>query len=133
MVSEESWSGWVGFAGLLMVIMGILNFFEGLIAIVRDEYFLIHGNQLVVFDTTTWGWLTLLWGIAILLTGVGLLGRSGWARWVAIVLVASNMIEQLAWLGNSSYPLWSLVLMAMQFMVLFALTARWAAVRQAAA
>jgi hypothetical protein len=123
--SRDSWSGWIGFAGLLMVIIGILDFFEGLIAIIRGEYYVIHGNQLIVFDTTTWGWITLVLGILLFFAGFGLLSRAGWARWFAIVLIVVNLVEQLGWLGNSSYPLWTLILIALQIIVLFALTARW--------
>jgi hypothetical protein len=123
--SRDSSSGWIDFAGILMVIIGFLDFFEGLIAIIRGEYFVIHGNQLIVFDTTTWGWLTLVFGVVLVFAGFGLLSRAGWARWLAIVLVIVNLVEQLGWLGNSSYPLWTLIMIALQIIVLFALTARW--------
>jgi len=130
MVSESSWTGWVGFAGLLMLIMGIIDVIEGLIAIIRDEYYVIHGNQVIVFDTTTWGWITLILGVLLFLVGSGLLKGSSWARWVSILLVSFALVEQLAWLGNTAYPLWTLVVIALQFMVLFALTARWSGVKE---
>jgi hypothetical protein len=131
--SQESWSGWIGFAGLLMLIIGALDFFEGLIALIRGEYYVIHGNQLIVFDTTTWGWITLIMGIVLFLVGLGLIGGAGWARWFAILLICVNFIEQLGWLGNSAYPLWTLTVIALQIVVLFALTARWQGARQAGA
>jgi len=130
MVSESSWTGWVGFAGLLMMIMGIIDAIEGLVAIIRDEYYLIHGNQVIIFDTTTWGWITLILGVLLFFVGAGLLKGSSWARWFSILLVSFALIEQLAWLGNTSYPLWSLVVVGLQFMVLFALTARWSDVKE---
>ena len=84
MGTNTKWTGWIGFAGLLMVIIGGIDIFEGLIAVIRGEYFAVTPNQIIVFDTTTWGWITLLWGIIVALAGFGLLSRAGWARWFAI-------------------------------------------------
>ena len=47
-------AGWIAFAGVVMLVIGTLDFFEGLIAVVRNNCYAIHGNQLIVFDTTTW-------------------------------------------------------------------------------
>ena len=78
---NSSWTGWIAFAGILMVLIGAIDVFQGLIAIIRDNYYFATGYQVIVFDTTTWGWITLLWGIVILLAGFGLLrervGRAG--------------------------------------------------------
>jgi hypothetical protein len=123
--SARAWSGWIGFAGLLLLIMGAIDFFEGLIAVIRGEYYVLHGDQLVVFDTTTWGWITIILGILLFLVGLGLAGGAGWARWTAIVLIAVNVIQQLGWLGNSQYPLWTLTVIALGIIVLYALTAKW--------
>ena len=70
MATNERWTGWIGFAGLLLVIIAMLDFFEGLIAIIRGEYYLLTPNQIVVFDLKTWGWITLIWAIIIGLTGI---------------------------------------------------------------
>lgn len=125
MPSSRSWAGWVGFAAMLTVIIGVIDFFLGLIAVIRGEYFAIHGDALIVFDTTAWGWVTMLLGIAIILVGLGLASGAGFSRWLVIVLVVVNLIEQLAWLGNSGYPLWTLTVITLQILVLYALTVRW--------
>ena len=124
-MGTDSWSGWVGFAALLALIIGMIDFIMGLIAIIRGEYYAIHGQQLIIFDTTTWGWLTLLMGIAIVLVGLALANGSGFARWLTIVVVSVNLLGNLGWLGNTGYPLWSLTVVALQIIVLYALTARW--------
>jgi len=118
-------AGWIVFAAVVMLIVGVLDFFEGLIAIIRDNYFVIHGNQLIVFDTTKWGWITLIWGIVLVIAGFGLWTGSGWARWFTIIVVGLNILGQLSWLGASSYPLWSLVIITLNIIVLYALCARW--------
>ena len=61
----------------------------------------------------------------LVLAGLGLMAGQGWARWFAIVVVALNFIAQLGFLGNSQTPLWSLTVIALNIIVLYALTARW--------
>jgi hypothetical protein len=118
-------AGWIGFAAMVMIIVGVLDFFEGLIAIARNHYYVVSGNQLIVFDMTTWGWVMLIWGIIMVLVGLALWSGAGWARWTTIVLSAINIIGQLSWLGATAYPLWSLVAIALNVMVLYALSVRW--------
>ena len=67
----------------------------------------------------------LIWGVLLVLAGLGLIAAQGWARWFAIVVVSLNFIAQLGFLGNSQYPLWSLTVMALNIIILYALTARW--------
>ena len=123
--SPRAWSGWIGFAGLMMMIIGAIDFFEGLIAVIRKEYYAFTPQGLIVFNVTTWGWLAMIFGIVLFLVGIGLTGGAGWARWVGIILIAVNLLGQLGWLGNSATPVWTLTVIALQIIVLFALTARW--------
>jgi hypothetical protein len=118
-------SGWITFAAVLMVIVGTLDFFEGLIAVIRGHYYVISGNQLLVFDMRGWGWVMLVWGIVLALVGLALWGGSEWARWVAVVLIGLNILAQLGWLGATAYPLWTLVIIGLNIIVIYALTARW--------
>ena len=123
--SARAWSGWIGFAALMMMIIGAIDFFEGLIAVIRKSYYAFSGNGLIVFDVTTWGWLAMIMGIVLFLVGLGLAGGAGWARWVAIIAIAASLLGQLGWLGNSSTPIWTLTVVALQIIVLYALTAKW--------
>ena len=124
-MNTKSMAGWIGFAGILMLIVGGIDFFQGLIALLEDEYFVPTGSGFLVVDLTGWGWTMLIWGSLLVLGGFGLLAGQGWARWFTIVLVSVNFILQLGFLGNSQYPLWSLTVVALNIIVLYALTARW--------
>ena len=124
-MNSKSMAGWIGFAGLVLLIIGTIDFLQGLIALIDDEYFVVTDAGLLVFDRTGWGWAMLIWGTLLVLAGLGLLGGQSWARWFAIVVVSVNFIAQLGFLGNSEYPLWSLTVMALNIVVLYALTARW--------
>jgi hypothetical protein len=124
-MSSTRWTGWIGFAGLLMIVVGSLEFFEGLIAVVRDKYYILGPEQIIIFDMTTWGWLTMLWGIIVAFAGWGLLARAGWARWFTIVVGTVNILGQLAWLGSAAYPLWALTVLTLSIVILYALIVRW--------
>ena len=124
-MNSKSMAGWIGFAGILMLIIGSIDFFQGLIALFEDEYFVVTRSGFLVVDLTAWGWIMLIWGVLLVVAGLGLLSAQGWARWFAIVAVSVNFIAQLGFLGNSQYPLWSLTAVALNVIVLFALTARW--------
>jgi hypothetical protein len=118
-------TGWVSFAAILMIIIGTLDFFQGLIAVIRGQYYVLTANQIIVFDIRTWGWITLLWGIAIGLAGMALLAGAGWARWLTVLLVSVNIFEMLGFEGATSAPLWALTVLTLNIIVLYALIAKW--------
>jgi hypothetical protein len=124
-MQRNAWSGWISFAGWLMVIIGSIDAVEGLIAIIRGKYYVVSPQQIIVFDMKTWGWITLLWGVLVALVGVGLLSGSSWARWVAIVVASLSFIVQLSFIGSTTYVLWGLSVLALTVVVLYALIVRW--------
>ena len=63
-MNSKSMAGWIGFAGILMVIIGAVDLFQGLIAIIEDEYFVLTRAGMLVVDLTTWGWFMLVLGRA---------------------------------------------------------------------
>jgi hypothetical protein len=125
MSTKSSMAGWIGFAGMVMVILGGIDFFQGLIALFEDEYYAVTQSGFLVVDLTAWGWIMLLWGVLLVLAGLALVAGRAWARWLTIVLVTLNVFAQLGFLGNSQYPLWALTALALNVVVLYALTARW--------
>ena len=125
MSTKSSMAGWIGFAGMLMLIIGGIDFFQGLIALFDDKYYVVTASGFLVVDLTTWGWIMMIWGVLLALAGLGLVAGQGWARWFAIFVVSLNFFAQLGFLGNSQYPLWALTALALNVLVLFALTARW--------
>jgi hypothetical protein len=124
-VRTSTWMGWIGFAGWLMLIIASLDFIEGLIAIIRKQYYVLTPSQVIVFDVTTWGWITLIWGIILGCAGLGLLSGQTWARWFTIVVGSLNFIVQLGFVGSAQYPLWALTVQALTLVVLYALIVRW--------
>ena len=124
-MNEKSMAGWIGFAGMLMLIIGFIDFFQGLIALFEDEYFVVTRAGFLAVDLTAWGWVMIVWGVLLVVAGIGLGAGQTWARWFAIVVVSLNVFAQLGFLGNSQYPLWALTALALNVVVLYALTVRW--------
>ena len=124
---DTAWSGWIVFAAFVLIIIGGLDILQGIVAIFRDEYVVATAKGVALLDVTAWGWTTLIWGALLIIVGLGLLGAAGWARWLAIIGVAVNAIGQIAFMANypQAYPLWNILIVALNFVVLYALTARW--------
>jgi len=122
---STKWTGWIGFAAIMLAFIGAITFFEGLIAIIRDNYYVVARQQVFLFDISTWGWIMLFWGVLQFLAALGLAAKSGWARWFTIIVVFLSLLSQLSSFGNSGYPLWALTVIALEIVVIYALTVRW--------
>jgi hypothetical protein len=116
-------SGWAAFAGILLLMIGIFNIIWGLVAIIDDERITVGPAGLVLWDVTAWGWIHLILGIVLFLTGGGLLAGRGWARWTAIFVVMLNAFGQIAWI--TTYELWSVLIITLDIIIIYQLTARW--------
>jgi hypothetical protein len=116
-------TGWVIFAGSIMVMVGFLNFFYGLAAIVNDEVVVVGGHGAIIADITTWGWVTLILAVVLVLTGFGLFAGAEWARVVGVIIVTINAIEQV-WIFPAA-PLWAFIVILLDVIIIYNLTARW--------
>jgi uncharacterized membrane protein len=113
------WVGWIVFAAIMMFIVGAFNIIDGLAALFKDEVFVNTGKGLLVFDLTAFGWIHLLLGVLQCFVGAALLNGATWGRIAAVVLVGFNAIEQLVFL--SAYPFWSMLIIAIDVLVIWAL------------
>ena len=113
------WVGWVWFAGLMLITVGLFNVIDGLVAIANQNFFVPTRSGLLVFNLAGWGWVHLLLGIALVAIGVAVLTGQLWARIVAVILVILNAVTQLLFM--SAYPVWSLIVIILDIIVLYAL------------
>lgn len=114
------WVGWVYFAGFLMMLTGVFQMVMGLAALLNDKFYVAQEGRLLVFDFTTWGWVHIVFGLVVLLAGTSLLSGATWARVVGVVLATFNFILQFAFVG--AYPIWSIIMMVIDLLVIYALT-----------
>ncbi len=113
-------SGWLAFAGILMLIVGTLNSIEG-IAAIGNAHFFVANARYIAGDLNAWGWTVLILGIAQILIGLGVMARNQLARWTGVAALGLNAIAQLMFIP--AYPFWSLAIFAIDILALYGLVA----------
>ena len=116
-------SGWAVFAGVILLISGFFAVMWGLAAILNDQVVTVGGRGVTIWDFTAWGWINLVIGSVMMLTAFGLFSMRGWARWTAVFFASLNAMVQVG--GFSAFPLWSLLVIALDVIVIYQLTANW--------
>ncbi len=115
-----AWAGWVTFGGVMLIMIGLFQIVQGIVALVQDEYYLVTQTGLVVnMDYTAWGWTHLVLGIIAGLTGIGLLAGNTLARVVGVVIAAVSALVNMLFIP--AYPVWSLIVIILDIVVLYAL------------
>ena len=119
---RSSWIGWIIFAALMLVLLGIFQLVAGIVAIFNEDYFQDTGVAplFLAVDQQTWGVLQLILGALAILTGAGLLRGNAVARVVGIGVVLLGALTSLLAIG--AYPVWSLLLIAVDVCILYAIT-----------
>jgi hypothetical protein len=108
-------------AGVLMVLTGLFQAAQGLVALVSDEFYVVGQEYVFQLDLTTWGWVHLVLGIVLVLGGVGLFSGATSARVLAVVLASFSIMANFLWMPH--YPWWSLTIIAFDLFVIWAATA----------
>lgn len=112
-------TGWTVFAAVMMIFGGAMAIFEGIAAIAKDDLFVSTNNYVFQFSLTGWGWVHLILGIVVVLAGCALFSGALWARAVGVLLAGLLAIANFLWLPY--YPFWSIVLIAINVFVIWAL------------
>ena len=114
------WVGWIVFAAVMMIMVGVLHAIEGLIALFKDTYYLVHPSGLVLsFNYTAWGWIHLLLGLLIALDGAALFSGRMWARVVGIGVALVSVLANFTFIN--SYPIWSAIMIVVDILIIYAL------------
>ena len=118
----SSWAvGWAGFAGVMLILIGVMDAIQGLVAIINDEFYVVGREWAFEFDITAWGWIHLIGGVILVAAGFGIFSGSVLARTVGVVAAGLGAIYNFAWLPYA--PVWSIVIIAICISVIWALTA----------
>lgn len=116
-----AWTGWIAFAGTLMLLLGVFHVIQGLVAIFKDQYFVVGSSGLIVtVDYTAWGWVHLLFGLVVIAAGAGLLVGQMWARVVGVIVAFLSAVLNVGFL--SAYPVWSAIMIAIDVVAIWAIT-----------
>jgi hypothetical protein len=115
------WVGFIAFAGVILIIVGVLQAIYGLVAIFNDNWVVFGDKANLLVDLTVWGWVHLVLGVVLVLAGIGVFTGNVVARTVGVIAAAVSMVANFAVLP--AYPLWGLVIIALDALVIYALIA----------
>jgi hypothetical protein len=110
--------GWVLFAGVMLMIIGVLNLVYG-IAAIGDSQFYVRDVKYVIGDLKTWGWFLTILGAVQVITAIGVFRASEAARWLGIGFAAANMIVQ--FLVLPAQPVWAIMVFFIDVIIIFGL------------
>lgn len=116
-------TGWALFAGVILIVLGCLDFFWGLAGILEGDNLIVGGEGVIIVDLTAWGWASLIIGVIQALVGLGLLAAQEWARWAGVFFAGLAAIGQIGIV--TAFPIWSFIVILLAVLVIYNLTARW--------
>lgn len=108
-------------AAVLMLVSGLWSFLEGLSAIIKGNFFVVSPNYVYNLNITGWGWIHLVIGVLVFLTGAFLFMDKTWARVVGVVLACCSAVASFLWIPYQ--PVWSVVVIALDVFIVWALLA----------
>jgi C4-dicarboxylate transporter len=112
--------GWVTFAGVLLLMVGTINFIEGLAAI-GNAHFFVANAKFVAGSLNTWGWVVLCIGVIQVVVGLGVFAKNQFSRWAGVGILSLNAVIQL--MIMPAYPFWALCLFAIDILAIYGLIA----------
>lgn len=117
---SDAGAGWVSFAGIILITVGIFQAFAGLVGLIEDEFYAVTPEYVVQFDATTWGWIHIIIGLIVVAAGFGIFSGNVLARTVGVFAALGSMISVFAWLPW--YPIWGIIVVSMNIAIIWALT-----------
>ena len=118
-VQQSAWVVWVNFAGVLLIMLGAFHVIQGLVALFRDEVYVVRSSGLIInVDYTTWGWVHLALGAVAILAGICLLAGQMWARIVAVIVAFLSAINAVSFI--QAEPVWSVIVIALDVIIIWA-------------
>lgn len=120
--------GFTAFAGFMLVLIGFYHAFIGLAGILEDQFYVVSQDYIFRFDVTTWGWIHLVAGVVVILAGFGVFSGAVWARTIGVIVALLSGLANFLFLPY--YPMWSILVIAIDVAVIWALTAHGRDIRE---
>jgi cytochrome b subunit of formate dehydrogenase len=105
-----------------MLCGGVLAVLQGVAALAEDDIYARVGSYVYGLGLTAWGFVHVVLGVLAAVTGAALLKDAAWARLTGILLASLSLVAQFLFLPYE--PLWSVVVMAIDVVVIRALALR---------
>ena len=113
---EASGTGWIAFAGMMLIVVGLFNVIDGIAAIANSDYLV---NQLLFANLDAWGWFFLIWGALQVCAGFAVYSGATWGAVVGVISAFVNAIAQLSW--ARAYPVWAICALVLDVLIIYGL------------
>ena len=115
---DEPGGGWILFAGIMLMLAGVLNVIWG-IAAIGDSSFFVNDQKYILSNLNTWGWVTLILGVLQIVAAFSIWAGNQFGRWFGIIAAGLSSIAAL--LSIPAYPFWSLAIFAVDIAIVYGL------------
>jgi hypothetical protein len=127
--TSTGWVGWLAFAGIMMILVGAFQAIDGLIALFKDDLYVVRPSGLVInIDYTAWGWTHLLLGVLLVAAGFAVFSGRVWGRTLGVIAALLSAIVNFAFIP--AYPVWSILIITVDVLVIYALIAHGGELRE---
>ncbi|TDD64931.1 hypothetical protein E1262_26610 [Jiangella aurantiaca] len=100
---------------------GVFQVIAGIVALFNGSYYAVRSDELLVtVGYTGWGWVHIIVGAAVALTGLAVMGGRLWAYAVCVALAVVSAIVNVGFLA--AYPVGATITIALDVVVIFAIT-----------
>ncbi len=113
-------TGLTWFASVVLITVGAFQVLQGLAAVIEGDFYVVTPNNIYELNLSGWGWIHLVVGALLAVTGFFLLRGQAWARITGIVLAGVSAIANFLFVPH--YPVWALLIIALDVAVIWALT-----------
>jgi hypothetical protein len=110
--------GWAAFAATMVLVVGVFNVIYGLAAILEDDYFV--ADELLFGNLSLWGWIHLIIGVLQVITATLIYAGNDFGAVLGIMFAGFNAIAALLAIG--AYPVWSVIILVVDGLIIYALT-----------
>ncbi|MFF2554242.1 hypothetical protein ACFVUS_24800 [Nocardia sp. NPDC058058] len=118
-VRQERVPGGAIAAAILLVTVGVLDLLQGISAVAADQLYVAGLEYIYRFDTTAWGWIHIVTGIVLVLTGIGLMSGTAWGRVAAMTVASLSIIAN--FMSLPYYPAWSMLIIVLDVVIIWAI------------
>ena len=120
---ENEGVGWKVFAGIMILVAGTFNVFDGIVGISQTHYVekFTGGELPITNNIKTWSWVMLIIGVVMVIAGFLIFVGNMFGRIVGVIAAGVNALAQLAYSNHNSF--WSFTIVLIDILIIYGLVA----------
>lgn len=116
----SGWVGWIAFAAMMLALVGIFHIIAGFVALFQSDIYAVAAGTVWVFDYSQWGWIHIIGGLLAFLAAGSLVQGHMYGRVIALFFAVASIVANMAFIPI--YPIWSLLMITVGILVIWAVT-----------